>query len=156
VRRRRLPPPASTWVYELTPWGAELEGVILGLAGWVHQSPRMRYDLPLGTDSLMLSLKTLFDGEAAGDLHVTIALHFGDERFSIRVADGDLTITRAETESPDATLDTDPATLLSLLRANRALDEVLATGQLRLAGDRALAELFTRLFPIPEQPLTQT
>ena len=156
VRRRRLPPPASTWVYELTPWGAELEDVILGLAGWVHQSPRMRYDLPLGTDSLMLSLKTLFDGDAAGDLHVKIALHLGDERFSIRVADGDLTIARAETESPDATLDTDPATLLSLLRANLALDEVLATGQLRLAGDRASVELFTRLFPVPEQQITQT
>jgi DNA-binding HxlR family transcriptional regulator len=156
VHRRRLAPPASTWVYELTPWGAELEDLILGLAGWVHQSPRMRYDLPLGTDSLMLSLKTLFDGNAAGDLHVKIALHLGDERFSIRVADGNLTIARAETESPDAILDTDPATLLSLLRANRALDEVIATGQLRLEGDRPSVELFTRLFPVPKQPRART
>ena len=156
VRRRRLAPPASTWVYELTPWGAALEDIILGLAGWVHQSPRMRYDLPLGTDSLMLSLKTLFDGDAAGDLNAKIALHLGEERFSIRVAGGALTIARAETESPDATLDTNSAALLSLLRAYRTLDEVLATGELRLSGDRALVELFTRLFPIPERPPVQT
>ena len=48
VRRRRLAPPAGSWVYELTPWGAGLEGIVVELARWVHQSPRMRYDLPLG------------------------------------------------------------------------------------------------------------
>jgi DNA-binding HxlR family transcriptional regulator len=156
VRRRRLAPPVSIWVYELTPWGAELEDVILGLAGWVHQSPRMRYDLPLGADSLMLSLKMLFDGDAASGIHMEIALHLGDERFSIRVADGDLTIARAEPESPDATLVTDPATLLSLLRAKQSLDEVLAAGQLQVAGDRVSVERFARLFPVPDQPVTQT
>lgn len=150
VRRTRLAPPASAWVYELTPWGAELEDVILGLAGWVHQSPRMRYDLPLGTDSLMLSLKTLFDGRAAGDLHAAIALHLSDEHFSIRIADGDLTIARGEIASPDATLDTDQATLLSLLHTNRPVDEALATGELRLTGDRAMVERFRNLFPVPE------
>src|ERR1700755_1287426 len=61
VRRRRLPPPASAWVYELTSWGNQLEPIVLGLAGWAHSSPRMRYDLPLSADSLVLSLKMLFD-----------------------------------------------------------------------------------------------
>ena len=28
VRRRKLPPPAASWVYELTEWGAQLEGVL--------------------------------------------------------------------------------------------------------------------------------
>ena len=31
VRRRRLAPPASTWVYELTPWAAESEMSSSGL-----------------------------------------------------------------------------------------------------------------------------
>ena len=51
VQRRRLGPPVATWVYELTPWGADLQEVIVGLARWAHESPHMRYDLPLGTDS---------------------------------------------------------------------------------------------------------
>src|ERR1700747_1175456 len=43
--------------------------------------PAMRYDAPLGTDSLILSLKALFDGSPAADLNATIALHLGDEPF---------------------------------------------------------------------------
>jgi DNA-binding HxlR family transcriptional regulator len=34
VRRRRLPPPARIWVYELTEWGLELEPVVLALGRW--------------------------------------------------------------------------------------------------------------------------
>ncbi len=156
VRRRRLPPPASAWVYELTPWGAELEDVILGLAGWVHQSPSMRYDLPLGADSLMLSLKMLFDGDAARGSNLKVAVHLGGERFSIAVVDGDLTIARTEPESPDAILETDPTTLLSVLRAEQSLDDALATGQLQLAGERAPVETLTRLFSMPNEAGAQT
>jgi ubiquinone biosynthesis protein UbiJ len=42
------------------------------------------------------------------------------------------------------------ATLLSLLRTDRPLDDALASGQLRLQGDRAVVEKFRRLFPLPE------
>src|SRR3954447_12612264 len=31
VRRRRLPPPAASWVYELTSWGQQLEPVMVAL-----------------------------------------------------------------------------------------------------------------------------
>ena len=135
VHRRRLSPPAASWVYELTPWGAELAPVLLGLAQWASRSPTMRYDAPLGTDSLMLSLKALFDGPAAADLDATIAVHLGDERFQLHIADGELTVTRGEIDEPNATIDTDQTTLLSLLRSERPLDDILASGNLRLAGD---------------------
>ena len=149
LRRRRLSPPAATWVYELTPWGAELSPVVVGLAQWASRSPGMRYDAPLGMDSLLLSLKALFDGSAAADLDATIALHLGDERFHIRIADGKLDVARGEIADPDATLETDQTTLLSLLRTDRPLDEALATGNLRLAGNRGVIETFRRLFPLP-------
>ena len=38
--RRRLSPPAASWVYELTPWGAELAPVLLGLASGPAGRPR--------------------------------------------------------------------------------------------------------------------
>ncbi|MGE2718185.1 winged helix-turn-helix transcriptional regulator [Mycolicibacterium celeriflavum] len=155
VRRRRLAPPANIWVYELTPWGAELEDVILGLAGWVHQSPRMRYDLPLSADSLMLSLKMLFDGAAAQGIRLTAALHIGDEQFFARIDDGDLTIARADADEPDVTLATDSATLLSLVRGQQSLDEAIAAGQLDATGVRSTVERFMRLFPVPGQPGAQ-
>jgi DNA-binding HxlR family transcriptional regulator len=152
VHRRRLSPPAASWVYELTSWGAELAPIVVGLAKWASRSPGMRYDAPLGTDSLVLSLEALFDGPAAAGLEATIALHLGDERFQVCIADGQLTVTRGETDRPDAALDTDQATLLSLLRTDRPLDAAVASGELRLAGDRAVIERFRRLFP-PPQPV---
>src|SRR5918997_5673996 len=39
VRRRKLPPPAASRVYELTDWGMELEPVIIGLGRWGARSP---------------------------------------------------------------------------------------------------------------------
>jgi DNA-binding HxlR family transcriptional regulator/putative sterol carrier protein len=150
VHRRRLSPPAATWVYELTRWGEELAPIVLGLAQWASRSPRMRYDAPLGTDSLMLSLKALFDGPAAAGLEATIELNLGDERFQVCIADGQLTVKRGEIDNADATLDTDKATLLSLVRTDRPLDDALASGELRLAGDRSVVERFRRLFPVPQ------
>src|ERR1700730_13699617 len=89
LHRRRLSPPAASWVYELTAWGADLAPIVVGLAQWASRSPAMPYDAPLGTDSLMLSLKALFARPAAADLQATIALHLGDERFQIRITDGE-------------------------------------------------------------------
>jgi DNA-binding HxlR family transcriptional regulator/putative sterol carrier protein len=147
--RRRLSPPAASWVYELTPWGADLAPVVVGLAQWGSRSPAMPYDAPLGSDSLMLSLNTLFDRAAAADLRAAIAIHLGDERFQIHIGDGELTVSRGESDDPDVTIDTDQPTLVSLLRTDRALDDALAGGALRLAGDRTVVERFRRLFPLP-------
>ncbi|AGB24393.1 putative transcriptional regulator [Mycobacterium sp. JS623] len=150
VRRRRLGPPVSAWVYELTKWGTELEPIILELAHWLHRSPLMRYDLPLGPDSLMLSLKTRFDARAADGLTATIGLSFGDSHFDVRIADGHLEITRGDADNPDLVLDTDEASLLALLNPDGAIDDALASGRVRLTGDTALADRLKRVFPVPD------
>jgi DNA-binding HxlR family transcriptional regulator/putative sterol carrier protein len=149
VRRRRLAPPAAAWVYELTEWGAELEDIILELAQWVHKSPLMRYDLPLGPDSLMLSLKTRFDPLAASGMSSSIGLRFGDAHFTVRIAKGRLDIERTDADKADLVLDTDEATLLSLLNPDGSVDDALATGRLRLTGDKTLADGLKKLFPVP-------
>ena len=64
VRRRRLPPPASTMVYELTEWGAELEPILMGLQRWGAASPTFPHDVPVGCDAAMLALKNAFDASA--------------------------------------------------------------------------------------------
>ena len=90
----------------------------------------------------MLAVKTLFDGRVAGDLEAKIALNLDDEPFWIRIAEGKLTMARGEIARPDVTLDTDTATLVSLLQTDRAIDDALAAGELRLTGDRALVDRF--------------
>jgi len=42
VRRRTLPPPAASQVYELTPKGEQLEPVIVALGRWVGPTPPLR------------------------------------------------------------------------------------------------------------------
>lgn len=148
--RRRLGAPAASWVYELTPWGRQLAPIVTNLAQWASQSPAMPYDAPLGTDSLMLSLDTLFDATAASDLDTMIAIHLGDEPFQVRIARGELAVSRGETANPDATLHTDQQTLLSLLRTTLPLDELQARGTLRITGNAEIIQRFRLLFPLPQ------
>src|SRR5829696_6178650 len=95
VRRRRLPPPAASKIYELTAWGEELEPVIIRLGRWGARSPSKPADAPLGVDSLILSLRTMFDPVAAGDLEATYELIMGEDRFSAEVSRGDFEVAPA-------------------------------------------------------------
>src|SRR5690349_6179762 len=65
VQRRKLPPPAATWVYELTEWGHELEPVITALGRWGARSPSRSADCGMSTDSRILAMRTMFDPELA-------------------------------------------------------------------------------------------
>src|SRR5581483_4449320 len=56
VRRRKLPPPVATQVYELTEWGRELEPAVLALGRWASHSPSFPAGAPMGPDSLVLAL----------------------------------------------------------------------------------------------------
>lgn len=149
VLRRRLRPPSASWVYELTPWGAELAPILLGLARWASRSPAMPYDAPLSVDSLMLSLTALFDRQTAAGIDATIAIHLDNQSYQLRISGGELTLTRGDDDHPDATLVADQATLLALLRTDQDLDEVIANGSLQVAGDRALVARFRHVFPLP-------
>ena len=149
THRRRLAPPGASWVYELTPWGAELAPTVLGLARWASRSPAMPYDAPLGVDSLMLSLTALFDRRAASGLDATIAIRLSDQPFQLRITGGELNLTRGESQNPDVTLETDQATLLSLLRTDNDLEQMVDSGSLRIVGDRDLVGRFRQLFPLP-------
>lgn len=148
VRRRKLGPPAGIRVYELTARGLELEPVVLELARWGSRSPSMPGG-QLGTDALMLALKTTFDPHAAAGLRATYELRLGDERFRVRIAGGRLALDRGEATDADAVLAADAATLRRLVFGDRRLAEALRSGELRLEGDRQTAARFLRLFPRP-------
>ena len=65
VRRRKLPPPAGSRVYELTDWGRELEEIVIALGHWGARSPSGPSDAPIGADSIILALRSRFDSGAA-------------------------------------------------------------------------------------------
>src|SRR4051794_34430991 len=115
VRRRKLPPPAASRVYELTDWGEELEPVITQLGRWGARSPLRPRDAGLSVDSLILSFRTMFDPRAAEDFRASYELQLGEDRFRIVVADGRLEIVRGVAAHPDATIETDSATLATIV-----------------------------------------
>ncbi|MEV4160846.1 winged helix-turn-helix transcriptional regulator [Nonomuraea dietziae] len=150
VRRRRLAPPAGSWVYELTAWGAELEPIVTSLGRWSSRSPTLRRDAAIGVDSLVLSLKALFDPEAAQGFDAVVALRLGEDRFLVQIADGRLGIARGQTERADATIAADPDTLSALLYGDLPVADAVRAGDLVLDDPGGLVERFLRLFPLPE------
>jgi DNA-binding HxlR family transcriptional regulator len=150
VRRRKLPPPAASRVYELTEWGEELEPVIVTLGRWGARSPTKPRDAALGVDSLVLSMRTMFDPRAAEGLGASYELRFGEDRFRAVVDDGRFEISRGSANDPDATVEADSDTMAGLLYAGRPLAEALESGNLKVEGDRAAFERFLGLFPLPE------
>jgi DNA-binding HxlR family transcriptional regulator len=154
VRRRKLPPPAASRVYELTDWGMELEPVIVRLGRWGARSPSKPRDAALGVDSLILSFRTMFDPRAAEGLRASYELHLGEEVFRAEVADGRFEIVRGEAQRPDATIETEPATLAALVYEGRPLAEALRSGEVKVEGDESAVERFLTLFPLPEPAAT--
>lgn len=150
VRRRKLPPPAASRVYELTDWGMELEPVIISLGRWGARSPSKPRDAALGTDSLILSFRTMFDPLAADGLRASYDLRLGEDRFRAEVADGRFEIARGVAERPDAIVETDAGTLTALVYEGRPLAVALRSGSVKIEGDESAVTRFLGLFPLPE------
>lgn len=150
VRRRKLGPPARSWVYELTDWGRRLEPVLVHLGHWGRQSPFRDLDADISVDALMLALRGDFDAEASGDLGATYTLAFDDDHVTVRVADGRIDIARGDPPtSPDATVATDPMTFATVMSRKRPLDEAVRAGAVTVSGDVAAVERLLDALPRP-------
>ncbi|MDD9208174.1 helix-turn-helix domain-containing protein, partial [Georgenia sp. 10Sc9-8] len=120
LQRRKLPPPAGAWVYELTAWGAELETVIITLGRWGARSPFFDRECGLSVSSVVLSMRTMFRAEAARGVHLDIGLHLGEHRFHAAVRDGRFRVEPGEAAEADAVLTTDPVTLATVVYDGRS------------------------------------
>lgn len=149
LRKRRLAPPASVQVYELTDWGREAEPIIRGLGKWAARSPLHDPTLPLSAVSLILSLRTMFEPDRAVDVDVTLGLTFGEERFAVRVRRGVLEADRGEASSPDVTVSGRPDAFAGLIYGFLELEALERDGVLTVQGDRAALARFITLWALP-------
>nr|WP_232089983.1 helix-turn-helix domain-containing protein [Sphingomonas sp. HMP6] len=149
LARRKLPPPASVQVYELTALGYSAEVAIQELGRWAAQSPLHDATLPFSAASAMLSFRTMIDRSRSGAFGATVGFRFGNEVFFAVVDAGGIAIRRGDPAEAAVMFETDPATLASVVYGGRPIADAEAAGTLRLAGDRALAERFVTLFPLP-------
>ncbi|MGH9278818.1 MAG: winged helix-turn-helix transcriptional regulator [Acidimicrobiales bacterium] len=152
VRRRRLPPPASANVYELTEWGGQLEPILMGLQRWGAESPSFPHERPIGCDAAMLALKNTFDPAAAAAtaMRIVVEVRFATDTFRLTVDHGAIDIGRGPAAHPDLVLHTDPRTLEELAFAGLAVDDAERAGTLSFRGDRADLERLVGLFPVSQ------
>ncbi len=147
--REDLPPPAGVQVYRLTDWGLELESVLQALGGWAVKSPARDPDAPMGTTSLILSLRTMFSPDAASGMGARVQLDVGGEPFRLTVAAGELTIERGEHDAPDTHITGEAQALMDFIYNAVPLSDLEQAGRLRVAGARAIAMGLPSLFPLP-------
>jgi DNA-binding HxlR family transcriptional regulator len=149
LRRRKLPPPARAWVYELTAWGRELEPILEALARWGTRSPALPAQAPASTAATVLLLRSAFEPGRAAGVKVRVAVTLGQERFEARVHEGRLTIERGECPEADAGMFAAAEVVAALALGRRSLAESLEAGEIRIEGDPRAIERFLALFPLP-------
>lgn len=152
VQRRKLPPPASVQVYELTPWGYEAEPIFVALGRWGARSPLHDPTLPVSTISILLSFRTMFDPSRAGNAAARIGLRFGDEEFLARVSNGTIDVERSSLDGADAIIATQAATAMAAaVYGGVPLATLEKSGALTITGDRRRAERFVTWFTLPDK-----
>ncbi len=156
VERLRLPPPIATWVYRLTAWGQELEPIVQSFGKWAARSPYMAEGAHMSVNSVVLSFRTMFNSDAAGDFKAKLQLHLSGEPFQATIADGEIEIVRGEIERPEATLGGSSDAIAAIVYGGRDLDEAVRAQELQVSGDISKLKRFATLFPLPETaPVTR-
>ena len=143
VVRKRIPPPASVQVYEATPWGLEAEPIVQSLGRWAARSPQHDPTLPLSGVSLMLSFGTMFDAERAKKIDGRIGFRLGPNSYLARIRKGRFNVVRGEAGLADVLFTASPTAIAAVVYGGAPLS------MLQVEGDRALAEKFVTLFPLP-------
>ena len=147
--RRKLPPPASAQVYELTEWGRESEPIFQALGRWAARSPFHDPSLPFSAASLLLSFRTMLDPGRAEGVDARVGFRVGGETFLAHLAEDRIEIAAGPLDDADAVFTGSAAAIAGAVYGGRKLEELEAEGALRVAGDRALAGWFLTLFPLP-------
>jgi DNA-binding HxlR family transcriptional regulator len=152
LRRRNLPPPAATHIYELTEWGYLAEPAIQELGRWAARSPAHDATLPLSAVSFMLSLRTMLDKEQAKALKGTIGFAVGAEQFIARLEGGSMPVVRDEAANAQAVFRAaTPMELAALFYGKIPPGEWEREPGRAIQGDRTLARRFIDLFRLPEK-----
>ncbi|HJZ46764.1 MAG TPA: winged helix-turn-helix transcriptional regulator [Roseiflexaceae bacterium] len=151
LRRRVLPPPAASSVYELTPLGQALEKTLLELGKWGSQFVPTSSEgaSVLHANSYALTLKTFFRPELARGLTETYALHIDNELLQVQIKDGAIHVQQGEALKADVVFHTDMPTYLGLLSGEIQPEQAMQRGLIRIDGDPGALRRFLNVCGLP-------
>jgi DNA-binding HxlR family transcriptional regulator len=156
VRRRVLPRPAGSIVYELTEHGAELEETVMALGRWGAKT----LDTPregeiITVDSLTMAFRTIFQAHEARGLTVSYELRFGDIVLHVRIDKGKLNVGAGPLPDADLILEAGPG-IKALMSGEITPAQALADGTVHIVrGTRKEFVRFAQLFKIDVTPAQQ-
>jgi len=137
VRKRKLPPPAASTVYELTEYGAELEEPLYALARWGART----LGPPGDADDFypewgLNAFNALLNPEEARDVTETYVIRVGDDVYTVRLDDGRMSVDMGGRD-----------TFYGLASGDLPPREALAAGDVKVArGKPATLERFYTIF----------
>ena len=114
------------------------------------RSPLHDPRLPLSGASLMMSFRTMIDPARAAGIDAEIGFRIGQDPFAAHLRGGAFAVARAEASRPAFAMIADEArSIAAAVYAGEPLVRLEQAGLVRVEGDRALAERFVTLFPLP-------
>lgn len=148
VRRRVLPRPAGSIVYELTERGQELQDTVTALGRWgakLLDAPRPHEVVT--NDSIAMALKTTFRPEAAAKMNAVYELRMGPVIVNAHVKDGTINVNVGAAEKPDVVIEAGPA-LKDVMARIVTPREAIKSGAVQVRGDKKLFDRFPEIFRI--------
>jgi len=148
IRREQLPPPAGSWVYQITEAGLGVGLVVKALADWgVRLLDTPGPDEAVRAEWLALHLAVSAPAEAVAGARETYQAHIGDDVVHIV-----LTGTGAQARSgpapvpPDLVIRTGQAAFIELSLGRTSLMDLVAARRAEVTGDQGSVARAARLF----------
>jgi DNA-binding HxlR family transcriptional regulator len=135
IRRRRLPPPGASVVYELTPLGASLEPMIIELGRWGgnFMAARSADDVffPSGHIS---GIRATFRADDARGVKASYEFRIERETFHVDIDDGSVDAALGAASAPDLVIVTDVPTSIALMLRRTKPREAIRSGAVAING----------------------
>jgi DNA-binding HxlR family transcriptional regulator len=149
LRKRKLPPPFASTVYELTEYGLELREAMYALARWGART----LGPPTSDDELypewgVNGLPALFNPEEARGLTETYVLQVGDDAFTARIVAGSLAVSMGAAEDADLVVEVDMDTFFALAGGELELRDAAEGGLARVEGHPEALDRCFRVFSL--------
>jgi len=150
VERRVQAHPGGGVAYALTEYGLELEEPVLRLGFWGAKTMGEPCEGDfISVESLALALRGAFRPERARGPQRMYELRIDGRPLRIAVKGGRVSVPAELPKEPDVVLETGPGVLSELLSGALPVDDAIASGELRVDGERAEATRFVEMFLFP-------
>lgn len=151
VERKLLRTPRTTVVYTLTPYGRELEDVVLALGRWgARMLGEAQPDEIVTPESLVMALRSTYRPDTAGTADasdVSYELRIGEVTLHAVLQAGGLIVEPGGYPGADLIITAGPA-IRAVMAGELTPTEAVTSGAVTLEGDAELFDRFAELFRI--------